>query len=56
MNKIEALEYLVKIGPEYINEWTEAGMFHALSKIIKSEEKFYTKEYLDVLLTEASNF
>jgi len=26
-NKIEALEYLVKIGPEYIDEWTEAGIY-----------------------------
>jgi hypothetical protein len=55
MNKIDALKYLSETGPEYINEWTEAGMYHALCKVIHSEEETFTKEYLDELLVEASN-
>ena len=39
MNKLEALKYLVEIGPEWHDEWTEAGMYHILSKIINSEEE-----------------
>jgi hypothetical protein len=55
-NKIEALEYLVKIGPEYIDEWTEAGMYHSLCEIIESNEKIFTKKYLDNLLKQASEY
>ena len=55
MNKIEALEYLVQ-NNEYHDEWSGAGMYHALETIIKSEESFFTQEYLDVLLKEASEF
>jgi len=55
MNKLEALKYLVKIGPEWYDEWTEAGMYHILCKIINSEDEFFTKELLDDLLKEASN-
>lgn len=52
MNKIEALEYLVQNN----DEWTVAGMYTALFKIIKSDDSFFTQEYLDVLLKEASEF
>jgi hypothetical protein len=55
MNKIEALEYLVQ-NNEYHDEWTGAGMYTALSNIINSDESFFTQEYLDVLLKEASEF
>ncbi len=27
-NKMDALKYLVRVGPEYTNEWTEAGMYN----------------------------
>ena len=56
MNKLDALKYLVKIGPEWTNEWTEAGMYNILCKIINSEDKIFTTEYLDDLLKEASNY
>jgi hypothetical protein len=55
-NKIEALEYLVKIGPDYHDEWTEAGMYHSLCEIIESKKNVFTKEKLDELLKKASEF
>jgi hypothetical protein len=55
MNKAEALEYLVK-NNVYCDEWSGAGMYEALSKIIESEEKIFTQEYLDDLLEIASKF
>ena len=54
-NKIDALKYLVETGPKYINEWTEAGMYHILRKVILQETKRYKKEMLDALLVYASN-
>ena len=54
-NKIDALKYLVETGPKYINEWTEAGMYHILRKVILEETERYTKEMLDALLVTASN-
>ncbi len=55
-NKMDALKYLVKIGPEYTNEWTEAGMYNILCKVINSNEEIFTKNILDDLLKEASNY
>lgn len=55
-NQIDALKYLVETGPTHINEWTEAGMYHILSKVILENMKRYTKQELDELLKEASNF
>jgi hypothetical protein len=55
-NKIQALKYLVEIGPEWNDEWTEAGMYHILKYVIESEEEDFTQEYLDLKLKEASNF
>lgn len=55
MNKLEAIEYLVQ-NEICSDEWAEAGMYTAISTIIKSEESFFTQEYLDVLLKEASEF
>ena len=56
-NKIDSLKYLVETGPKYINEWTEAGMYHILRKVIleDKETERYTKEMLDALLVTASN-
>ena len=54
-NQIDALKYLVETGPTHINEWTEAGMYHILSKVILENMKRYTKQELDELLKEASN-
>lgn len=54
-NKLDALKYLVETGPDYINEWTEAGMYHILSIVIKSSEEVFTKPYLDKLLKLASD-
>tara|TARA_S200002703_G_scaffold1341_1_gene2332 strand:- start:4428 stop:4616 length:189 start_codon:yes stop_codon:yes gene_type:complete len=54
-NQMDALKYLVETGPENINEWTEAGMYHILSKIIMDGSRRYKKEELDELLNQASN-
>jgi len=50
MNKMEALKYLVENDVIY-DEWSQAGMYSALEKVIESE-----KEELDKLLEEASTF
>lgn len=55
MNKIEALKYLVQ-NNVYCDEWSGAGMYHALSIVIESLEDSFTKEYLDGLLENASEF
>jgi hypothetical protein len=54
-NKMDALKYLVKIGPEYTDEWTEAAMYNILCNVINSDEEIFTKNVLDDLLKEASN-
>jgi len=54
-NQMEALTYLVEVGPSWINEWTEAGMYILLKKVIKAGDKQYTKEELDTLLNEVSD-
>ena len=38
-NKIDAVKYLVKTGPEYTDEWIESEMYHILCKFINSEEE-----------------
>jgi hypothetical protein len=55
-NKMDALKYLVKIGPKYTNEWTEAGMYNILRKVINSDEEIFTKNILDDLLKEATDY
>ena len=56
LNKLEAIEYLVKEGPEYLsqtgsyNEWSEAGMFHAVRKIIESNKEIYNPNELDEII------
>lgn len=55
MNKKESLEYLVK-NNVYCDEWSGAGMYHALETVIESIEDSFTKEYLDSLLETASKF
>ena len=52
---MEALKYLVK-NSVYGDEWTGAGMYEELVKIIESDKNEYTKEELDALLREAENF
>ena len=54
-NKIESLNYLVK-NNVYNDEWSGAGMYHAVSKVIESEEETFTKDFLDSLLKDAENF
>jgi len=54
-NQIDALKYLIEIGPSYTDEWTEAGMYHILSKIIMDGSRRYEKEELDELLNQVSN-
>jgi hypothetical protein len=54
-NQLDALKYLVETGPSCTNEWTEAGMFHILSKVIMDSPRRYEKEELNVLLKQASD-
>lgn len=54
-NQMEALTYLVEVGPSWVNEWTEAAMYILLKKVIKAGDKQYTKEELDTLLNEVSD-
>lgn len=54
-NQMEALTYLVEVGPSWINEWTKAAMYTLLKKVIKAGDKQYTKEELDTLLNEVSD-
>jgi hypothetical protein len=51
----EALKYLVKNRTDF-DEWSSAGMCGALVEVIMSEDEFFTKDYLDKLLVNASNF
>ena len=54
-NQIDALKYLVETGPSHTDEWTEAGMYRILSKIIMDGSRRYEKKELDELLDQASN-
>jgi hypothetical protein len=54
-SKEEALKYLVKNRTDF-DEWSGAGMCDALVEVIMSDEEFFTKDYLDKLLEDASNF
>jgi hypothetical protein len=54
--KNEALDYLVK-NSVYADEWSGAGMYHALQFVIKQYyDRIFTKKELDKLLNDASNF
>ena len=56
LNKLEAIEYLIKEGPDYLsktgsyNEWTEAGMFHAVRKIVGSDQEIYDTNELNEII------
>jgi hypothetical protein len=54
-NKDVALKYLVKNRTDF-DEWSSAGMCDVLVEVITSDEEFFTKDYLDKLLEDASNF
>jgi hypothetical protein len=54
-SKQEALKYLVKSRTDF-DEWSGAGMCDALVEVIMSDEEFFTEDYLDKLLEDASNF
>lgn len=55
MNKLEALNYLVE-NARYYDEWSGAGMYHAVENVIKSEEEDFSEDFLNQLLDEAENF
>ena len=49
--KLDALKYLANKKLDNINEWTEAAMFHFLSKVINEDDsKIYTKAELDIFI------
>lgn len=58
--KIGAINYLVK-NNVYTSEWSGAGMYEAVVKVLQFQSKFsttkgnFTKKYLDSLLEEAKN-
>lgn len=54
--KIGAINYLVK-NEVYSDEWTGAGMYEAIVKIVKAPKKFrFSNGYLNSLLENASKF
>ncbi len=53
--KLEAIEYLCDNGSNS-NEWSEAGMYHMISEIVKSETEVFTKDYLDSRIKIADEF
>ena len=55
MNKIEALKYLIEFDVSS-DEWSEAGMYHAVKDVIESEEVKFSTEELDILLERAAEF
>jgi hypothetical protein len=56
MKKIGAIKYLVK-NNVYSNEWTGAGMYEAIAKVVEAPEKFgFSKDYLNNLLKKAKDF
>lgn len=54
MDKLEAIKYLNEndIGHD---EWSEAGMWHAVIKILKGAD-LWTEDQLKALLVEADKF
>jgi hypothetical protein len=55
-NKLQALHYLVD-NSVYGDEWSGAGMYHAVSTVIDEDDNLlFAKEYLDKLLEKAKNF
>lgn len=54
--KIGAINYLVE-HTVYSNEWTGAGMYEAIVKIVEAPQKTrFKKDYLNILLKEAEDF
>lgn len=53
---MSSLKYLIKTGPSYTDEWTEAGMYHIIKDVINGKQEEYSKKELDELLVKASNF
>lgn len=54
-SKMDALTYLAENRTD-CNEWSGAGMAECLIEVILSEKKKFSKEYLDTLLENASNY
>lgn len=52
MTKIKAIKYLIE-NDQYQEEWSGAGMWEAVIEVMKSEEKYLTKHFLDTLLKTA---
>lgn len=54
--KIGAINYLVDHSV-YVNEWSGAGMYEAIVRIVEAPKGFrFSKEYLESLLDVAKNF
>lgn len=54
MTKLEAIEYLVK-NSEYQNEWSGTGMWHAVIKVMETQEGNLDHVFLNKLLEEAKH-
>lgn len=56
-DRLNALRYLVTSFEGNTNEWTEAGMYHSMVKVLEAKGgEYFDKEYLDRLLEEAENY
>ena len=55
MNKLEALRYLID-NESYTDEWSGAGMYHAVREVVDSKDDSFDEEFLNELLENAENF
>lgn len=54
-DKLDSIKYLVE-NNVYDNEWSGAGMYHAVEDVINNDAGWFEKSYLDHLLKNASEF
>jgi len=55
MKKLEAIEYLIEHSV-YGNEWSGAGMWHAVMEVMRHKNTGISKDFLDKQLQAASEF
>jgi len=53
--RLTAIGYLVEHSA-YVDEWTGAGMYEAIEKVVKASTTTFDKDYLDELLKAAEHF
>lgn len=54
-NRLESIKYMID-NEVYGDEWSGAGMYEAIVKIIKSDKEDFMESFLIELLDKASKF